>query len=265
MHVCGNDFMVVDAVREHFECDRDQVSRWADRRKGIGFDQLLILEKSAEPGHDFRLRIHNADGKLAEQCGNGCAAVAALARKNHSIREKQVTLDTLGGTIVCELVDPDNALATVTLCPPDLRPESIPMKSTQPGPVHRIDLKFPSERSVEATVLSMGNPHAVLLCDDVYNSDLREIGESLQNCSNFPNSVNVSLMERCSSRHMRLRIYERGVGETLACGTGAAAAMVAAQLQGLVDSSVQIEMPGGNVEVETTCPSHLPTRNLVPG
>lgn len=250
MHVCGNDFMVVNATSDTLELSADNIQQWSDRRKGIGFDQLLVLELPLTQEHDFRMLIFNGDGGSATQCGNGCAAVAALAKDLGLIKTDVIALDTLGGTVVCKLADVGGTQTTVELPPPVLNPEGVPFLTNATGHQHRIEIQSRTNRYVEATVLSMGNPHAVVRVENVENTDLEDLGSALQQHNQFPNSVNVEILD-CKNRNRGiLRIFERGVGETLSCGSGACAAMVAGRLWNCFDNRVEIEMPGGCVNVE---------------
>lgn len=256
MHVCGNDFMVVNATSETFAAYAKEIQQWADRRKGIGFDQLLVLESSLTQEHDLHMKIFNGDGGSATQCGNGCAAVSALAKDLGLIKKDIVALDTLGGTVICELMDDAEAQVTVELPPPVLRPEGVPFLTDASGHQHQIEIPPPINRCVHATVLSMGNPHAVILVDDVETTDLATLGCSLQHHPQFPDSVNVEILQCSNRNHARLRICERGVGETMSCGSGACAAMVAGRLLNRLESKARIDMPGGNVDVEWEGPTH---------
>lgn len=255
MHVCGNDFMVINATSDALELSADNIQQWSDRRKGIGFDQLLVLESPLTHEHDFRMLIFNGDGRSARQCGNGCAAVAALVKGLGLITNDVVVLDTLGGSVVCKLADVGGTQATVELPPPVLNPVDVPFLTDATGHQHKIEIQSPVNRCIEATVLSMGNPHAVVRVDDVETTDLDGLGRALQQHKQFPDSVNVEILH-CKDRNRgKLRIFERGVGETQSCGSGACASMVAGRLWNCFDSRVEIEMPGGCVRVEWEGPA----------
>lgn len=250
MHVCGNDFMVIDATLEAVDVSTNEIQLWANRRKGIGFDQLLILKSPLSQKHDFQMLIFNGDGNSAAQCGNGCAAVSSLASDLGLTKKNVVALDTLGGTVECQFTDDGERRVSVELPPPVLRPESVPFLTDFSGHRHTIQVQSPFHRRIEATVLSMGNPHAVLLVDNVKTTDLDCLGRALQQHEQFPDSVNVEILQCQGRTHGKLRIFERGVGETLSCGSGACAAMVAGRLANRFDTRVEIEMPGGRVSVE---------------
>ena len=250
MHVCGNDFMVIDATSEAVDVSTNEIQQWANRRKGIGFDQLLILKSPLSQEHDFQMIIFNGDGNSAAQCGNGCAAVSALASDLGLTKKNVVALDTLGGTVLCQFTDDGEQRVSVELPPPALRPESVPFLTESSGHLHKIETQSPLHQCIEATVLSMGNPHAVVFVKNVKTANLNRLGRALQQHEQFPDSVNVEILECLDENHGKLRIFERGVGETLSCGSGACAAMVAGRLANRFDTRVEIEMPGGSVSVE---------------
>ncbi|MCY3883456.1 MAG: diaminopimelate epimerase [Gammaproteobacteria bacterium] len=250
MHVCGNDFMVVDATSEPFTSSASEIQQWSNRRKGIGFDQLLVLEPPRSVEHDFRMLIFNGDGGSATQCGNGCAAVAKLARELGLTDKTGVSIATKGGSVACRVAEDDEASATVEMPPPILCAGDVPFLTDHAGCQHQIELQSPINSSIEAIVLSMGNPHAVVLVDNVDTTDLTSLGMALQRHKRFPDSVNVEIMQCRDRNHGKLRVFERGVGETLSCGSGACAAMVAGRLMNLFDESVEIESPGGRVSVK---------------
>lgn len=254
MHVCGNDFMVVDALSSEFAVDAVEVQRWSDRRKGIGFDQLLVLGHPTSEQHDLDLLIYNSDGSIAEQCGNGCAAVLSAAQALNLVGADRAELSTLGGTVACRVVSRIPLRIAVKLCAPTAQPAKPPFQTSNDGYSHSIDLPTQMERPVEAYVLSLGNPHAVVLVDNVDEFDLKTLGTALQNHELFPNSTNVEILQPSSRSKGILRIFERGVGETLACGSGACAAVAAGRLAGVFDSRVDVQMPGGSVLVEWSGP-----------
>lgn len=242
--------MVIDATSENLKASAHDIQQWSDRRKGIGFDQLLVLESPLTVKHDLRMQIFNGDGGSATQCGNGCAAATVLANDIGLIKKDIVVLDTLGGTVMCQRWDDGSPQVTVELPPPVLQPESVPFLTDIRGHQHQIELPSPNNRCIHATVLSMGNPHAVILVDDIETIDLDALGRSLQQNPQFPESVNVEILQCIDRSHGKLRICERGVGETLSCGSGACASMVAGRLLKRFDSKAKIEMPGGCVYVE---------------
>ncbi len=250
MHVCGNDFLVIDAISNSLEFSPEKVRRWSDRRKGIGFDQMLVVVPPATSQQDFFVQIVNGDGSVAEQCGNGCAAVCSLLRHLQLTEQSQISLGTLGGDVACEFAEPESSLVTVQLPPPSLNPKDVPFIADNSDYLHRIQLSEPVDKELEVVVLSMGNPHAVIFVENVDAEDLQAIGTALQHHERFPNSVNVELVQVCDRRSIRIRIFERGVGETLACGSGSCAAMVSARLQNRVDRCAILESRGGSVAGE---------------
>ncbi len=264
MHVCGNDFMVVDATSAKLEFNIEEVRLWSDRRKGIGFDQLLVLDRRMPGKHDFDLQIYNSDGSTAEQCGNGCAAVFAVARKLKLTHSESITLDTPGGTVACKLGSMHPMRITVRMRPPTPQTAQAPFKNCDDDYLHSIDLPPPLDRSVDAYVLSLGNPHVVVLVDSIENFDLECLGNALQNHKLFPSSTNVEILQPSGVSNGNLRIFERGAGETLACGSGACAAVVAGRLAGVFDSRVDIQMPGGRVSVEWYGPNEPITLECQP-
>ena len=247
--------MVIDATSEALEASAHDIQQWSDRRKGIGFDQLLVLESPLTVKHDLRMQIFNGDGGTATQCGNGCAAATVLANDIGLVKKDDVALDTLGGTVSCQRWDDVNPQVTVELPPPVLQPESVPFLTDIQGYQHQIELPSPINRCIHATVLSMGNPHAVIFVDNIKTIDLATLGRSLQQHSQFPESVNVEILQCIDRSHARLRICERGVGETLSCGSGACASMVAGRLLNRLDSKAKIETRGGSVYVEWKDPA----------
>lgn len=252
MHVCGNDFMVLDAVSVNRSYDQQHVRAWASRNKGVGFDQLLALEPPMHPDEDFFLRIHNTDGSEAKQCGNGCAAVVSFAKTQGLIFSSSVILGTLGGSVMCEVAEKVTSYATVVKVQfeePDSRPQSLPFVTDSTNFNQTMELAAAQNREVSFTTISMGNPHAVIFVDDVEAAPVAEIGGALQTHDLFPESVNVEFLQVMNRSDAKLRIFERGVGETLACGSGACAAMAAGRINNLFDEVVSISTPGGKTKI----------------
>lgn len=247
-HVCGNDFIVVDRRCCSSALPPLNVTQLADRRKGVGFDQLLILKSPQRKLDDVHMDIYNADGSEAVQCGNGCLAVADLLFQEYPTKfSLQIGLKHMSVQITSS--EPASNY-TITLCPPIFRPDAIPFASIETGPQHTIRVSPNSTETIEAVVLSVGNPHAVVFVDNVDAIDLDRLGSSLQVLPAFPDSVNVELLECASRSTGRVRIYERGVGETLACGSGVAAAMVAGRVLHHFDQDVQLSTPGGTLRLK---------------
>ncbi|MCZ6890116.1 MAG: diaminopimelate epimerase [Gammaproteobacteria bacterium] len=244
MHGLGNDFMVVDLVTRQYELQPEQIRLWGDRRTGIGFDQLLAVMPPADPTADFRYRIFNADGSEAEQCGNGARCFAKFVTDRKLTIKTCLTLETSGGLIHTELMDNDAVLVDMGM--PETDPERIPFKTEERAISYSLRV---GDETYEITPVSIGNPHAVMFVDDVAETKVAEIGASIQRSDRFPESVNVGFLQIIDQSFARLRVYERGAGETLACGTGACAAMVAGRLHGRFKDRAKISLPGGKIRI----------------
>lgn len=251
MHGLGNDFMVVDMISQHAHLRPEQVKKLSDRHFGIGFDQLLLVEPPGRPDVDFRYRIFNADGSEVEQCGNGARCFARYVIDNKLTSKDRIRVETSNGIIELE-VTPDGRVV-VDMGAPILIPENVPFVADSMSAEYEISvpsLDSGSEEPVIVSAISMGNPHCVLLTDNIKTAPVETLGPILESHERFPNKVNVGFMEIIHRRFVHLRVYERGVGETMACGTGACAAVVAGQLRGLLDASVEVKLPGGNLQIE---------------
>lgn len=246
MHGLGNDFMLLDLISQGLHIRPEQIRQLADRRRGIGFDQLLIVEPPDNPQMDFKYRIFNADGTEAEQCGNGARCFLRFVRDRGLTTKTSVRLETSTGCIECRLEKDGNI--TVNMGKPCLTPAKIPFIADQAQILYPLEFEAPfcgSRPSVSISAVSMGNPHAVLTVDDVDTAPVGQWGPIIERHERFPNRVNVGFMQVVRRDRIRLRVFERGAGETRACGTGAAAAVVAGRLQGQLDSRVEVELPGG--------------------
>ncbi len=242
MHGLGNDFVVFDAINQNIDLSNQQLRFIADRRFGIGCDQILLVEKARSTDTDFYYRIFNADGSEVEQCGNGARCFARYVR-NHGLTEKDVIpVGTMNGRIQLYLEDQDQIKIDMGM--PVLEPQAIPFVAQQQQ--NSYDLQV-GEQRLQISAVSMGNPHAVLLVDDVASAAVAELGAKIENHERFPQRVNVGFMAVLSPNELDLRVFERGVGETLACGTGACAAVVAGRLRGLLDASVTVHLKGGDL------------------
>ncbi len=245
MHGLGNDFLVLDLVSQRAKLDAATIRRLADRNFGVGFDQLLIVEPPQQPDVDFRYRIFNADGSEVSQCGNGARCFARFVRDRRLTRKDQLRVETASGII--ELKVTGNGWVTVDMGRPRLVPAEIPFDA--PSEALTYDLDVNGQR-VEIAAVSMGNPHAVLHVDSVDTAPVATLGPAIESHPRFPARVNVGFMQVINRQEIRLRVYERGTGETLACGTGACAAAVAAIRWGLTDRAITVHLPGGPLQIE---------------
>lgn len=245
MHGLGNDFVVIDAVSDPFEPTPEQVRALADRHFGVGCDQLLLVEPAQQEECDFRYRIWNADGGEVEQCGNGARCFARFVREKGLSSKDEIVVETASGIITLRLRE--NGWVTVNMGAPILEPDRIPFVADQQQKRYEIDLD--GEPLLVAAV-SMGNPHVVLTVDALEDRVVSHLGPLLESHDRFPQRVNVGFMQIINRRTIQLRVYERGTGETLACGTGACAAVVAGIIQGELESEVSVRLPGGELSVQ---------------
>jgi len=245
MQGLGNDFMVVDMISNHAHLRPDQIRRMADRNMGIGFDQLLLVEPPGKPDVDFRYRIFNADGTEVEQCGNGARCFAVFVREKKLTNKTQIRVETKKGDI--ELTINDDGRVLVDMGEPIFEPNQIPFVAESEDNVYSVTLKA---RTVQLSAVSMGNPHAVLEVEELDGMDIQDLGVEIECHSRFPEKVNVGFMQVIHKRFIKLRVFERGVGETLACGTGACAAVASGIKRGVLDSPVEVKLPGGNLIIE---------------
>ncbi|PTD95532.1 diaminopimelate epimerase [Pseudothauera lacus] len=244
MHGLGNDFVVVDATRTPFALDAVRIRQLADRHCGIGFDQLLVVEPATQAGVDFRYRIFNADGGEVEQCGNGARCFARFVHDKGLSAKREIRVETRAGIIAPRLED--DGQVTVDMGVPVLEPAQIPFVSDSCAAVQPLEV---DGQTLAITALSMGNPHAVQVVASVDAAAVAELGPLIESHPRFPARVNAGFMEVVAADRIRLRVYERGAGETLACGTGACAAVVAGILRGLLASSVRVETRGGELQI----------------
>ena len=249
MHGLGNDFMVIDLVTQHAHIQPKHVRQWGDRHTGVGFDQLLIVEPPSRPDVDFRYRIFNADGSEVEQCGNGARCFARFVVDKRLTAKKRIRVETKGGVI--ELNLRSDGQITVDMGAPRLEPAQIPFAATETAVCYPVEV---AGRTVELAAVSMGNPHGVLRVDDVDTAPVHELGAQLETHPRFPQKANIGFLQVVDAHHARLRVWERGCGETQACGTGACAAAVAGIRQGWLQSPVQISLPGGSLSIEWAGP-----------
>lgn len=251
MHGLGNDFMVVDGVNQAFEPQEAPLTQWANRHTGVGFDQLLLVEKTGAADVDFRYRIFNADGSEVEQCGNGARCFARFVADKGLSSKQEIRVETARGVIVPRLLD--SGLVMVNMGKPRLMPSEIPfVPAAGEADDALTHIVLVGLESVPLSCVNMGNPHAVLLVDDVDTAPVARWGEAIESNEQFPERVNVGFMQVLDEGHVRLRVYERGAGETQACGTGACAAVVAGVRLGLLQaaSSIRVSLPGGDLHIE---------------
>lgn len=251
MHGAGNDFIVIDAISQHIDFTPEQWKRLADRRFGIGADQILIVERPQSGQADFRYRIFNADGGEVEQCGNGARAFVRFVTDRGLTDKRTIRVETMAGIIVPALEE--DGRVQVDMGPPVLDPERVPFDATGLAPrAEGEDLLWPLEvngTTIWISTVSMGNPHAVQIVDNAMAAPVESHGPAIERHARFPRRVNAGFMEIVDPHRIRLRVFERGAGETLACGTGACAAVVAGIRRGRLASPVAVETRGGELSI----------------
>jgi diaminopimelate epimerase len=246
MHGLGNDFMVIDLISQRAYLDALTIQRLADRHFGIGFDQLLIVEPPDVPEADFKYRIFNADGSEVEQCGNGVRCFARFVHERQLTTKTKIKVQTKAGIVEPELGL--NGWVRVNMGYPKFLPQEIPFLADEPENLY--DLELANQQQITIDVVNMGNPHAVTIVPDVITADVAMMGPQVESHARFPARVNAGFMQIIDETHARLRVFERGVGETLACGTGACAAAVSGMRRGLLAHQVEIELAGGKLQIE---------------
>lgn len=244
MHGTGNDFVVFDAIRHFVALTPEKVRRIADRHIGIGCDQVLVVERPTRAGADFRYRIYNADGGEVEQCGNGARCFVRFVCGCGLTDKSEIAVETLSGLIRPRLES--DGQVTVDMGVPRFEPREVPFEAAARAPVYDLEV---NGRTAQISVLSMGNPHAVQVVPDVDEAPVAIEGPLIERHPRFPRRVNAGFMQVLDRGHVRLRVYERGAGETLACGTGACAAVVAGRQRGLLDATVEVRLTGGVLRV----------------
>ena len=247
MHGLGNDFVVLDALSRPLDLTQDQLARIADRHFGVGCDQVLMVQPPRLPDTDFHYRIFNADGGEVEQCGNGARCFVRYVRDRGLTNKTEIRVGTRAGVIVPRL-EADGRV-TVDMGIPDFEPARIPFEAPARAPTYALEL---DGRRVEVSALSMGNPHAVQVVADVERAPVTAEGPLIEHHPRFPRRVNAGYMQVMSRRRVRLRVWERGAGETLACGTGACAAVAAGVTRGLLDGEVAVATRGGDLGISWT-------------
>ena len=245
MHGLGNDFMVIDAVTQNVHLSTEMIKRLADRYTGVGFDQLLIVEPPYAPDTDFHYRIFNADGSEVQQCGNGARCFARFVRLKGLTKKRTLKVSTMKGNIV--LTVNDDETVRVNMGQPTFEPSKVPFKAIKEEKTYIIRAQ---ERTILCGVASMGNPHCVLQVDNVITAEVEKLGPLLESHERFPERANIGFMHIIDRNNINLRVFERGVGETQACGTGACAAVAVGINQGLLNSKVKVNLPGGKLVIE---------------
>ncbi|QMV15898.1 diaminopimelate epimerase [Vibrio spartinae] len=244
MHGLGNDFMVVDCITQNIFFSPDLIRRLANRHTGVGFDQLLLVEAPYDPETDFHYRIFNADGSEVEQCGNGARCFARFVRLKGLTNKYSVHVSTKKGKMILNVED-DNQI-TVNMGLPVFEPAKIPFKAKQSEKTYILRI---AEQTLFCGVVSMGNPHVVTTVEDVDIADVDHLGPLLESHERFPERVNAGFMQVVSPNEIRLRVYERGAGETQACGSGACAAVAVGIIQEQLAENVTVHLPGGDLNI----------------
>jgi diaminopimelate epimerase len=244
MHGAGNDFVVIDMISQHCRLRPADIRLIADRRFGVGCDQVLLVEAPGNPQVDFRYRIFNADGSEVEQCGNGARCFARFVREKQLTSKRVISVETAAGMI--ELRVRSHRQVEVCMGRPRLEPAAIPFTAAARAPSYTLQA---AGETLEIGALSMGNPHAVLRVEDVERAEVERLGPLLESHPAFPQRVNAGFMQVVSEEEIRLRVFERGAGETLACGTGACAAVVYGITRGWLHDTVTVALPGGKLTV----------------
>lgn len=245
MHGLGNDFIVIDGISQRVKLSEEKVRRLADRRFGVGCDQILIVEVPRNPDVDFLYRIYNADGSEVENCGNGARCFARFVTERKLTGKNTIVVETANGIMTLRILA--NGDVMVDMGAPILAPTEIPFSASTQAATYPLALEH---GDLEISAVSMGNPHAVTIVASTASAPVETWGPQIENHPHFPRRVNAGFMEIISPSEISLRVYERGSGETLACGTGACAAVVAGRLRNLLDSKVKVNLPGGSLTIE---------------
>lgn len=244
MHGLGNDFVVIDAINQSIHLSAEQICFMADRHFGIGFDQLLLVEKPVSRNADFKYRIFNADGSEVAQCGNGARCFARFVCDKKLSDKDEIRVDTHAGQLLLCL--DEDGLVTVNMGIPKHKPAQVPLLAEREALLYRV---LVDGQAYQFGAVSMGNPHAVIQVTDVNTAPVAELGKALESHALFPERANIGFMQVVNRQTIKLRVYERGAAETLACGSGACAAVVTGILQNLLDNSVVVELPGGKLKI----------------
>ena len=245
MHGLGNDFMVIDGVTQNVYLTEDVIRKLADRHRGVGFDQLLLVEPPYDPELDFHYRIFNADGSEVAQCGNGARCFARFVTLKGLTNKQDIHVSTAKGKMILTLKGEEKV--RVNMGEPIWEPAQVPFTANkfEKNYILRTDLQ-----TVLCGVVSMGNPHCVLQVEDINSAPVNELGPLLENHERFPERANIGFMQVVNRNHIKLRVFERGAGETQACGSGACGAVAVGIMQGVLDNNVQVDLPGGSLQIE---------------
>lgn len=244
MHGLGNDFMVIDNQQAGLELDASTIRRWSDRHTGIGFDQLLVVERPSVADAEFDYRIFNADGDEVEHCGNGARCFARFVSDRGMSSSQAIRVNTRNGVITLRLLADGQVMVQMGV--PGFEPEDVPFLADSAAQFHTLEVA--GER-LSVGVAGIGNPHVLLRVEDVDTADVERLGPLIESHERFPKRVNVGFMQVLDRGHIRLRVFERGVGETRACGSGACAAVAIAHQQGLLDRTAIVSLPGGDLKI----------------
>jgi diaminopimelate epimerase len=247
MHGLGNDFVVIDAINQTVNLSPEQIRFMADRHFGVGFDQLLLVEKPVSSNADFKYRIFNADGSEVAQCGNGVRCFARFVREKNLFSGDEIRVDTNTGQLVLTVAE--NDLVLVNMGIPRHAPAEIPMATAQESQTYSVEI---NGTSTTFGAVSMGNPHAVIQVENITLAPVADLGRILESHTLFPERANIGFMQVVNRKHIKLRVYERGAAETLACGSGACAAVVVGIEQNLLDNEVTVNLPGGQLTISWT-------------
>ena len=245
MHGLGNDFVVFDSLNQNVQLSTEQIRWIADRRLGVGCDQILVVAESDSNEADFNYQIFNSNGEEVEQCGNGARCIGKFLQLKNLSAKKSIKIKTISGVYDINLCD--NGLVSVDMGVAEFEPNKIPFNAEIEATRYTIEVE---NQKIEIGAVSMGNPHAVLIVDDVKEAPVSNLGPKIEQHSLFPNKVNVGFMQIHDEQNIALRVYERGAGETLACGTGACAAVAVGQSRGLLREKVTVSLPGGDLIIE---------------
>ncbi len=251
MHGLGNDFMVVDAVTQNVYFSPELIRRLADRHYGVGFDQLLVVEPPYDPELDFHYRIFNADGSEVAQCGNGARCFARFVRMKSLTNKREIHVSTQTGRMVLTITDDE--LVRVNMGEPNFDPQIVPFRATKAEKTYIMRV---AEQTVLCGVVSMGNPHCVIQVEDVDAAPVATLGPVMENHERFPERANIGFMQVINPQHIRLRVFERGAGETRACGSGACAAVAVGIQQGLLSDRVDVDLTGGRLQISWKGPGN---------